>query len=238
MPNNNVCNLNSLFLNDVHDHLIEQRDKHEAENKHNLGTRFERISKVSGNLTIQGDKILYKLHDLFHHGMGVLWSPVQITIFVAAVDAVLPKIYGIYWDESKTRVLRSRGLEKVSQELMIQMARRNGKTFVVAGVSAALLLTVPGIKIAIFSVSERQSKMLKVEIDNRIEAAWKSGTHVKKEDFTKIETNKEAWIYLMNSTGTKQSLGSYPGSVRVRFFFLSFFLSLSLFLSLSRKNKW
>jgi len=225
MDNIVICNFNKTVLDDVYIYLKKEKKKYEKKHKHNLGTRFDRISQLSGKLSIEGDKILYKLNDLFHNGMGVLWSPVQITIFNAAVDSMLPKIYGVHWDSVKTRVLKSRGLDKVSQELMIQMARRNGKTFVTAGTAAAFLLAIPGIQIAIFSVSERQSKMLKVEIDNRINAAFEKGTHVVKDDFTKIETNKEKWIYKMNSTGTKQVLGSFPGSVNVNFFF---YLSCSL----------
>jgi len=213
-----ICNFNKTVLDDVCIYLEKEKEKYERESKHNIGTRFERISQLSGKMSIEGDKILYKLNDLFHNGMGVLWSPVQITIFNAAVDSMLPKIYGVHWDSVKSRVLKARGLDKVSQELMIQMARRNGKTFGTAGIAAAFLLVIPGVQIAIFSVSERQSKMLKVEIDNRINAAFENGTHVVRDDFTKIETNKEKWIYKMNATSTKQVLGSFPGSVNVKCF--------------------
>ena len=237
MPyNTSVANLNTLVLNSVFDRLVENKKDYECKNKHHLGTRFERIASRSGAISIEGDKILKKVQDIFHNGLGIKWSPVQLKIFKVAIDAVLPKIYGIHWDSSKTRVLKARGLDKVAQELMIQMARRNGKTYVIAGVSAALLLAVPGIKIAIFSVSERQSKMLKVEIDKRISAAFELGTHVTADDFTKKETNKEKWIYTMNATGTDQELGSYPGSVKVIKCF-EFSLSLSLSFSLFKNFK-
>ena len=220
MPNSIVANLNDGGWNDVFDNLVTKKKDYDSKNKHNLGTRFDRISNLAGTVSINGDRILQKIQDIFYHGLNVLWIPVQLKIFKVAIDAILPKIYGIHWDSSKARVLKSRGIDKVSQELLIQMARRNGKTYVIAGVSAALLLTVPGIKIAIFSVSERQSKMLKVEIDKRIKAAFELGTHVTKEEFTKKETNKEKWVYMMNATGTDQILGSYPGSVKVIYIYI------------------
>lgn len=218
-----ICDFNKLVLNNVCIELKKEKEIFEARNIHNIGTRFDRIELNSGKLSIEGDEILFKLNDLFHNGIGIKWSPVQVTIFNAAVDAILPKIYGDYWDSAKTRVLKSRDLDKMWQELMIQMARRNGKTFSVAGVATCFLLCIPGISIAIFSVSERQSKMLKVEVDDMINRAFEKGTHVTRDDFTKIETNKEKWIYKMNATGTKQVLGSYPGSVKV-FLILIFIL--------------
>ena len=182
---------------------------------HNIKNRFERaISKnISNNKS--ADALVLKINTLFYTGMGVTWSPVQSKIYVAIMDGVLPLIYGSHWNENKARVMFTRKLSKIAQEVLIQMARRNGKTFVVAGVATALLLTIPGITIAIFSVSDRQSKMLKDEIDKRVRKAWELGNVVTKDDYTKIESNKETWLYMMNSTGTRQRLGAFPGSSRV-----------------------
>ncbi|MDB9801150.1 hypothetical protein OAB94_02110 [Flavobacteriaceae bacterium] len=223
-----ILDFNKLCLTATTKRLEKEEENIDIKSKHLLGTRYDRAIVHTGVSHNPGDIIVQQLYDLFLNGLGILWSPVQLKIFDAAVNAMLPKIYGKYWYQSKTRVLNSRGISKVSQEILIQMARRNGKTFVTSGVAAVLLLLVPGIKIAIFSVSERQSKMLKDEIDARINDAWALGTHVTTDSYTKIMSNKESWIYQMNKTGTKQSLGSYPGSVKV-IFIIFYIFSISFF---------
>lgn len=202
------------------DQLKYERNLYETMFKHGLKTRYERAIKNKKHSAIAGDDILFRLNDLFYNGLGMRFSPVQQTIFRAAVDSALPKIYGEEWTNVKERVLQQRGLAKMKQELLIQMGRRNGKTVVTSAVAAVFMLVIPQIKVAIFSVSERQSKMLMTEIENRIKSAFKKGTHVTKDDFTLKQKNKERIIYIMNATGTEQEVGSFPGSVRVsRFVF-------------------
>jgi len=184
-----------------------------------LKTRFDRIIEDLQTQDIQGDELLNKIIEMFFHGFGARWSSVQQRIFNAVIDCTLPRIYGNEWHNVKERVLMQRKLARLKQEMLILMARRNGKTFGTAGIAATLWLTVPGIKIAIFSVSERQSKMMLSEIKKLIEMAWKKGTHVTKNQFTKKEENKESINYIMNATGTEQSILSLPGSVRVSYHF-------------------
>ena len=203
--------------------------KHEAERRKNMFTlpkkRCQRAIDASShrggaNSKSEGDVLLDKIRELFLNGMGIKWSEIQVNIFNVFVDACLPKIFGNTWNEHKVRVLLGRGLKRLWQEVLINMARRNGKTFVTAGTSAAILLCVPDISIAVFSTGERTARMLMDVVRDMIKNAWSTGTVVKRTEYTIIQSNKEI-LLLEGPDGTKRLLGCYPGSVRVRLFSLS-----------------
>jgi len=158
---------------------------------------------------------LAKIQDLFHNGFGIIWSQVQKKIFRASIDSCLPKIYGQEWDEVKQRVLKQRGLDVLQQETLVNMARRNGKTYVISGSAAALFLIVPDLSVAVFSTGERAAKMLMTATIEKIDAAFNLGTHVNKEGYDIISKNKEMLV-MKHPNGGKQVLGCYPGSVKVR----------------------
>ena len=172
----------------------------------------------------QGDVTLDGIQNLFYNGMDMTWSDVQVDIFNIFVDTCLPKIYGVRWPEHMARVLRVRKLKKIWQEALVNLGRRNGKTYVTAGTAAVLLLTVPGISVAVFSTGERTARMLMDEIRKMIKRAFKNGTIVKESDFTVIQSNKEV-LLMEGPDGTRRLLGCYPGSVRVSNLFCCFFFA-------------
>lgn len=195
-------------------------------------TRAERLIDASAhrggsNARTEGDIVLDQVQRLFHSGMDVHWSPVQVKIFNVFVETCLPKIYGDSWPEHQTRVLRSRKLKRLQQEALVNMARRNGKTFVTAGTAAALLLVVPEISVAVFSTGERTARMLMDQVKNMIEKAFAAGTVVKRNDFNVVQSNKEVLLF-EGPDGTKRQLGCYPGSVRVSFFFFLLFFFIGV----------
>jgi len=182
--------------------------------KHGLKSRFQRACAASNINNARGDILLGKVQDLFHNGMGIKWSEVQLRIFRAFIDACLPKIYGEEWEEVKQRVLSQRGLDCLQQETLVNMARRNGKTFVTSGTAAALFLIIPNLSVAVFSTGERAAKMLMTATLEKIEAAFDLGTHVNREGYGLMSKNKEMLVY-KHPLGGKQVLGCYPGSVKV-----------------------
>ena len=206
----------------LHDKLVMHWDKSIKEQRRKFGvikTRAERAIAASAHRggvlgRAEGDVTLDRVQHMFHHGMGIRWSGVQVEIFNVFVDTCLPKIYGEMWPEHMARVLRKRGLKRTQQEALINMGRRNGKTFVTSGTAAALLLCVPDISIAIFSTGERTARMLMDVVRNMIKAAFAEGTVVKESDFSVVQSNKEI-LLLEGPDGTKRLLGCYPGSVRV-----------------------
>lgn len=162
----------------------------------------------------QGDALVAKVKECFHNGLGIRWGDNQIKIFNAFLAACLPFIYGDTWAEEKARVFKEWGLERERMYCLVNMARRNGKTFVTAGTTAALLLCVPNMKIAIFSTCKRTSQMMLTAAMDMIEKAFELGTHVKREDFVTVTRNMESVVF-EGPDRTKRQLGSFPGSVRV-----------------------
>lgn len=196
----------------------EQHDHYVKHQKHNISTRFDRNYGLGVIKKANGDVILERLIDLFLNGFGIDWSPVQVKIFHALVDSLLPRIYLDEWEQVKGRVLAQRKIDRMCQETLVNMARRNGKTWVVSGAAAAVLLTVPGISIAVFSVGKRQAGMFMTSTIEKIDMAFNKGTHVKRQGFNKIQQNQESLIY-EHPEGGKQILGCYPGSTKVSFLF-------------------
>lgn len=121
-----------------------------------IPNRFERVASALKAKTItSGDALVAKIKDTFHHAFGIKFGEDQIRVYNAFIASCLPLIYGESWPEEKTRVLHDWGMQKESMYSLVNMARRNGKTFVTSATAAALLLCVPNIKIAIFSTCKR-----------------------------------------------------------------------------------
>lgn len=160
------------------------------------------------------DKILEKTIDLFLNGFGVIWSLVQINIFHALVNSILPRIYLDEWEESKGRVMAQRAIDRIWQEILINMGRRNGKTWITSGAAAAFFLMIPGISIAVFSVGKRQAELFMTAAVEKIKLAFSKGTHVKKSDYNVVRESQEMLVY-EHPLGGKQVLGCYPGSSKV-----------------------
>lgn len=204
----------------LHDAMVrEWAHRHEeymVRGKYNLQNRFARAIRKGATLQSKGDERLKRVEDIFFHGFGITWSPTQARIFNVLVDSCLPIIYGSEWEFVKMRVMKQRGLDRMQQETLVNMARRNGKTFVVSGAAAALWLAIPGINIAVFSAAKRQAGMFMTETVKKIRMAWDLGTHVDGQGFQKLQENQESFIY-EHPEGGKCILGCFPGSVRVSY---------------------
>jgi len=213
-----VYNIKSKLLEPLIQAVVE-KSKQYQENL--IRASFTRYERAIANLQLaprRGDQNIKKCEDMFYNGFGLRYTPIQEKIFRAIVNAMLPKIYGDDWELVKEDVLFHRQVEHFKQELLILMARRNGKTFVVAASAAALLLTIPGITIGIFSRTERQSKMLMREIKKRVKDARALG-YITDQDFTNGHDNVDSLMLQMTATGTEQEVGSFPGSSKVLLIF-------------------
>ena len=173
--------------------------------KHNLKTRFDRYSAARLDGKTRGDVLLQRLHDIFNYGLGRKWSVTQQKIFKAFVDTALPKIYGNEWEEVKVRVMRERGLDKESPWALVNMARRNGKTYVTAGTAAAFILAIPELSLAIFSTGMRASQLMRSTLNDMIEGAFETGTHVKREQYAVLQKNKDRKSTRLNSSHIQKS---------------------------------
>ncbi len=158
----------------------------------------------------QGDLLVEKVKDLFHNGLGIKWGEDQIRVFNAFLASCLPLIYGETWPDEKTRVLFEWNMQREIMYSLVNMARRNGKTYVTSGTAAALLLCIPNIKIAIFSTCKRTSQMMMSATMDMLEAAFETGTHVTRQDFIVVQKNTES-VCFEGPDRTKRILGSFPG---------------------------
>lgn len=198
----------------LHIDLLRHFTKEYEDSKQPITTRFERAESSSLKKAANGDVLIKRTEDMFFHGFGIQWSPKQAEIFKALIDSCLPIFYGDEWEENASRVLEMRGLTRLQQELLVVMARRNGKTMVVSGFAAAVWLCVPGITLAVFSVGKRQAGMFMTAAVEKIEMAFKRGTHAKSNGYNKIHASQEIYNFT-HPEGGKQFLGCYPGSVKV-----------------------
>lgn len=216
-PLRRVINSSSAY----HDKFLRYWENEEVkhmEATRTVPTRFERMEKSLQTSSVRkGDELVAKVKDVFHNGLGIKWGDDQIRVFQAFLASCLPLIYGNSWPDEKARVLKEWGLKRECMFSLVNMARRNGKTFVTSGTSAALFLVVPEIKLAIFSTCKRTSQMMMSAIMDMLDKAFELGTHVNREDYVLVTKNLEAVCY-EGPDGTKRHLGSFPGSVRVSIF--------------------
>lgn len=172
---------------------------------------------------LSGDQIRKNVEDLFMHGIGnTKWGTVQIKIFKAFLKSTLPFIYGDAWPRERARVMRELKMKKEMLYTLVNMARRNGKTYTTAGTAAALMFCVPDIKIAIFSTCKRTAQLLLNTVIEMIDKILDKGTHANRQDFVEITRNSESIVF-RGPDGTKRVIGCFPGSVRVSNLFEVFF---------------
>lgn len=207
--------------NEPTEHFAKEAASYLAKTRYPKTALEKKIAARNAPGVRAGDDLVEATKDLFHNGMGLKWGDDQITVFYAFLTSCLALIYGATWGASKARVMRRWKIDNESPYTIVNMARRNGKTFVTAGTAAALVLTIPNIKIAIFSTCKRTSQLMMTAILEQIERAFEAGTKVKRQDFRVISRNMEQVIY-EGPDGTRRQISSYPGSVRVSNFFVFF----------------
>lgn len=203
----------------VHGSLLgywQQEEARHFEATRRIPTRFERVeASLNRRVERQGDALVARIRDVFNTGLGVKWGDDQIRVFNAFLASCLPYIYGASWGDEKTRVLREWRLNRQVMYSLVNMARRNGKTFVVAGTTATMILCLPNLKVAIFSTCKRTSQMMLSAALDMLEKAFELDTHVHRQDYLVVTKNMES-VCFEGPDGTKRLLGSFPGSVRVR----------------------
>jgi hypothetical protein len=124
--------------------------------------------------------------------------------------------------------MKKRKLKTATPWVLVNMARRNGKTFVSAGTVAAMSLAIPGLSIAIFSTGERASRLFRSAYDDMLARAFTKATHVQEHEYKIITRNKEMLVFEHPNGFDKQVVGCYPGSVRVSLFIYLFWIPQSL----------
>lgn len=209
-----IIDTSTLLHSPMMEYWKNESDDYERNVRYKIDNRFYRAEGLGIKRKSNGDELLEKVQDVFLNGFGIEWTQVQIRIFNALIDSILPRIYGKEWEQVKTRVMAQRGIDRLHQETLVNMARRNGKTWVVSGAAAAVFLVIPGITLAVFSVGKRQATMFMNSALEKMDLAFNKGTHVRRSDYNLIQKNQEMLVY-EHPSGEKQVLGCYPGSTKV-----------------------
>ena len=102
------------------------------------------------------------------------------------IVACLSHIYGADWQNASTRVLRSLGLKEIRTEILVMTPRRFGKTWSVAMIVCALLLSVPGFRIVVISPGSRTSGKMLEEIKRMMSRLKGADRHICGHDTTKM----------------------------------------------------
>lgn len=208
--------MNTIKL--IHRPMVEywkkQYHDYREYHKYNVPTRSDRVLGLGIQQKANGDLVIDQMTQIFMKGFGLRWTDTQITIFNSFVDGLLPRIYMDEWPEVKERVLRQRKLKETQQETLVNMARRNGKTWSVSACCAAAFLAIKGISIAVFSVGKRQSGMFLGAFVDKIERAFNTGTHAKRSDYKQLQKNQEVLVYELPD-GSVNTMASLPGSIKV-----------------------
>lgn len=205
----------------LHQPMLQYWTKQEGEFEritvqHLTQTRYARAGNKTTRAGFSGDELVAQVKHVFFEGYGVKWDDNQVKVFTNGLAACLPYIYGDTWRDHQNRVLKEWGLKQVMMYLLVNMARRNGKTFVCSGLVCALLICVPNIKVAIFATCLRTAHLFMSAVVEMMERAYAKGT-IRKEDFFPLAKNMETVVY-QGPDGSKRTVGCFPGSVRVSVF--------------------
>lgn len=219
-----VLNLSPLIHKEVKNYWDKEVIKTNELND-NVRERWEEIDKPKQkSLHLNGDGIIDALTNLLATGFKITRSETQWEVHQAMIDSLLPVIYGEEWEINQGRILQKLGLEKLEQEVLIVMARREGKSYSVGMGVAALMLLVPNINIAVFATGKRMAQALLDITKNFLHLAWKHSINEK--GYTILHHNAEAFI-LKGPDGTIRSVRIMPGTPKVYSHYYIFFLSLN-----------
>ena len=207
-----LLNLNSLLHDEVHEYWSEQVK--ERDERATLRRHWEEIDKpYEERAQLSGDKTLKTMRELLATGFGVKRSETQWKVHNAMMMAMLPKIYGHEYSTHSGRILKTLGVEKLRQEVMVVMARRQGKSYSVGMGCAALLLLCSDIQLAVFATGKRMAAAL-LEITKKfMETAWDRGS-VTRKGYEIVHSNSEK-LWIRGPDGTDRVLHVMPGTARV-----------------------
>jgi hypothetical protein len=106
-----------------------------------------------------GDKRLTTLRWTLNN-IGLTRSTDQVIFHDQFTQACLPLLFGDEWNNHSVRIMQQENLTGISPEVLIMTPRRWGKSVSVSMFVLAMLLSCPGIRIAVFSTGRRASSNL------------------------------------------------------------------------------
>lgn len=179
-----------------------------------------------------GDAKLAKVK-WYLNNMNLTRSMDQRLFHTMFIHASLQKIYGREdWYLNSQRVLDSEKITALRQEVLIMTPRRLGKTYAAAMFILAMMLGVPGIRIAIFSTNSRSSrnvceiviKILNTMGDEAKRVIVNNKEHLFIAATAQTGTNRGGNHLIKNDAVGVSKLFSLPASVDGKFCFITLLL--------------
>ena len=193
---------------------LEKRNKKKRK-REALVSRFENTLKP-GTTTQTGIQFYKNLVYCFYNAFNVLWSEPQRNCADGAFKAALPRIIGNRWKAEEPQILKELNVPRRKNMVLIVMARRNGKSYAVAGITVSEMLTIPGITINIFSITRTQSQQMIKDIKSLYHKACQHGTFVTSSSFRVTVDNTSTFEITNTATGMSQRVTAYSGSSKVK----------------------
>jgi hypothetical protein len=207
-----VLSLSNLLHNEVNDYWTEKVK--ERDGRQDLRQQWEEIDKPrEAKAELQGDQVLKDMRELLARGFGIKRSETQWKVHNGMVEAMLPKIFGQEFETHSGRILASMGMNKLQQEVMVVMARRQGKSYSVGMGCAAMLLLCSDVRLAVFATGKRMAAALLDITKRMIEKAWERGA-VPRKGYEIVHANQEVF-HLKGPDGTDRILNVMPGTAKV-----------------------
>lgn len=143
--------------------------------------------------------------------LGYKRSNEQRLFHKAFIGAFLKKIYGKDLYKDLPELLREYDLDELRTEVLVTTPRRFGKTFGTALFIAAVLCTLGGLEIAIYSTGRRASRKMLLLISKLVISLMGSDSCIKALNEEKLEVK--------GMHGEISTCFSYPSKVQIRPFF-------------------
>lgn len=146
----------------------------------------------------------------------------QRTMLAHALNALLPLLYKEKLEANRDRLLKQLGLKQIQEQKIIIASRRAGKTMFMSMLIASLMICVPQIEIAVFSLGKRASqKVMRLVVDmlNR---------HPKGAEMI-VRSNQEQLMLCGDKPYHYKLLHGFPDTVHVCIIIYFFFLFIIYF---------
>lgn len=206
-----LLNLSKLYHNEVRTYWDE---KVTSRNTAVLRKQWEELDKPSTEqVQLKGEETLKEIRALLKDGFGIKRSETQWKVHNGMIESMLPTIYGDEYKTHSGRILKSLNVEELRQEVMVVMARRQGKSYSVGMGCAAFLLLCSDVRLAVFATGKRMAAALLDITKRMIEKAWDLGA-VNREDYEIIHSNQEVF-HIRGPDGTDRILNVMPGTAKV-----------------------
>ena len=207
-----LLNLSKLLHSEVRGYWNEKLE--EKLKRATLRKRWEEIDKPhEAKAELSGDVVLKQMRTLLDTGFGIKRSETQWKVHNAMMQAMLPKIFGQEFETHSGRILRSLNIKRLRQEVMVVMARRQGKSYSVGMGCAALLLLCSDVRLAVFATGKRMAAALLDITKRMIEKAWDTGA-IPRKGYEIVHANQEVF-HLKGPDGTERVLNVMPGTAKV-----------------------